>query len=183
MLFYVPMNVAGEGLQTEELRLAPTALEHRTSAFVVSPEPSPLKNTEGPYLPGSSRGKSGHDKKTPLYLSLSSTLLTYEKEGTFIVPHHALVLSSLIQRNAPFSCLFKIRECNRGPALARIPLEDHNYYLWLIINYMYFVSECYSIATWFKSDPLIQSQSCLPCRSERITESNSNQSGIQLKTI
>ena len=100
-------------------------------------------------------------------LSLTSALLTYEKEGIFIVPHHALVLSSLIQRNAPFSCLFKIRECNRGPALARIPLEDHNYYLWIIIYYMYFVSECYS--TWFKSDPLIQSQSCmstLPIRAE-----------------
>ena len=120
-------------------------------------------------------------------LSLSSALLTFEKEGIFIVPHHALVLSSLIQRNVPFSCLFKsnvipiscvyainqssclfkIRECNRGPALARIPLEDHNYYLWIIIYYMYFVSECYS--TWFKSDPLIQSQSCmstLPIRAE-----------------
>ena len=77
MLFCVPMNVAGEGLQTEELRLAPTALEHRTSAFVVSPEPSPLKNTEGPYLPGSSRGKSRHDKKTPLYsLNYFCTILS-----------------------------------------------------------------------------------------------------------
>ena len=35
------------------------------------------KNTEGPYLPGSSRGKSGHDKKTPLYwLNYFCTILS-----------------------------------------------------------------------------------------------------------